>query len=363
MVMPLPSALASPSIQLSHGEVALPPVDVGACTTCSALPAACAQQNVCTLASDSLVFPRHPSIHTVEKLAALFPNNFRRRVVTVAVAPPCSPSALPPRALSIGCVLSGGQAPGGHNVIAGLYDYVKRTSPDGTLYGFLDGPRGLFTGKFVKVDDAMMNEYRNMGGFDMIGSGRDKIETPEQFAGCVAVAKQLNLDGVIVIGGDDSNTNAAVLAEHFAAIGSPTVVIGCPKTIDGDLRVPGAIDISFGFDTATKIYSELIGNVCLDAAASGKYWYFIRLMGRAASNITLECALQTHPNITLLGEEVAARRQNISSIADEIVRVVVARARAGKNYGVILVPEGLIEFVPEMNALLKELNELMAHGA
>jgi pyrophosphate--fructose-6-phosphate 1-phosphotransferase len=194
------------------------------------------------------------------------------------------------------------------------------------------------------------------------GSGRDKIESPEQFQGCLTVANKLGLDGVIIIGGDDSNTNAAVLAEWFAAQGARTRVIGCPKTIDGDLRVPGAIDISFGFDTACKIYSELIGNVCLDAAASGKYWYFIRLMGRAASNITLECALQTHPNVTLLGEEVAARKQNLASITEEIVHTVVERAAAGKNYGVILVPEGLIEFVPEINALLKELNELLAHG-
>lgn len=264
--------------------------------------------------------------------------------------------------LRIGCVLSGGQAPGGHNVISGLYDYVKSVNKDGELIGFLDGPKGLFTGKYVTIDDTHMNKYRNMGGFDIIGSGRDKIETPEQFAGSKAVAEKLNLDGLIIIGGDDSNTNAAVLAEYFAANDCKTRVVGGPKTIDGDLKIPGLIDISFGFDTACKTYSELIGNVCLDALSSGKYYHFIRLMGRAASNITLECALQTHPNITLLGEEVAARKQNLSSITEEIVHVIVERAAAGKNYGVILVPEGLIEFVPEINTLLKEINELLANG-
>ena len=202
------------------------------------------------------------------------------------------------------------------------------------------------------------------GGFDIIGSGRDKIETPEQFAASRAHVESLRLDGLVVIGGDDSNTNAALLAEYFAAHGVACRVVGCPKTIDGDLKVPEAgLDISFGFDTACKTYSELIGNICLDTLSSGKYYNFVRLMGRAASNITLECALQTHPTLTLLGEEVAARKQNLASITEELVAVIVARAAAGKNYGVILVPEGLIEFVPEVSVLLKELNELLATGA
>ena len=263
-----------------------------------------------------------------------------------------APAGAAARPLRIGCVLSGGQAPGGHNVISGLFDACKAAHAESVLFGFLDGPRGLFTGKFVEITPQLMAGYRNMGGFDIIGSGRDKIETPEQFSGARAVAQRLSLDGVVVIGGDDSNTNAALLAEDFAREGLATRVIGCPKTIDGDLKIPGHMDISFGFDTACKIYSELIGNVCLDALSSGKYYHLIRLMGRAASNITLECALQTQPNVTLLGEEVAARKQNLSSLTDEIVKVIVERAAAGKNYGVILVPEGLIEFVPEMNALL-----------
>ena len=254
------------------------------------------------------------------------------------------------------------EAPGGHNVISGLFDGIKAHHADSVLFGFLDGPRGLFTGKFIEITRELMDGYRNMGGFDIIGSGRDKIETPEQFAGAKDVAQRLRLDGVVVIGGDDSNTNAAVLAEFFEAHSMHTRVIGCPKTIDGDLKIPGHMDISFGFDTACKTYAELIGNVCLDALSSGKYYHFIRLMGRAASNITLECALQTQPNVTLIGEEVAANKQNLSSITEEIVQVIVARAAAGKNYGVILVPEGLIEFVPEMNVLLHEVNELLAGG-
>ncbi len=305
--------------------------------------------------------PSPPSPHSLaDKLATLFPKTFGRPLVKLV---PCAESEAPEkRALKIGCVLSGGQAPGGHNVIAGLYDYVKAQHKDSQLIGFRDGPKGLFTGKYVVLDDEKMDQYRNMGGFDIIGSGRDKIETPEQFAGSMEVAERLGLDGVIIIGGDDSNTNAAVLAEYFQAHGSKTKVVGGPKTIDGDLKIPGHIDISFGFDTACKTYSELIGNICLDALSSGKYYHIIRLMGRAASNITLECALQTHPNVTLLGEEVAARRQNLSSITDEIVHVILDRAAAGKNYGVILVPEGLIEFVPEINALLKEINEILAGG-
>ena len=328
-------------------------------------------------------------------LKALFPQTFGLPTASFSAAP--AGAAAASRPLRIGCVLSGGQAPGGHNVISGLFDCCRAAHADSVLFGFLDGPRGLFAGKFVEITPQLMAGYRNMGGFDIIGSGRDKIETPEQFAGARAVAQKLQLDGVIIIGGDDSNTNAALLAENFLAEGLATKVIGCPKTIDGDLKIPGFMDISFGFDTACKIYSELIGNVCLDALSSGKYyreslspksqrpWWvahplcspafspsprslprrradFIRLMGRAASNITLECALQTQPNVTLLGEEVAALKKNLSTVTEEIVHVITSRAAAGKNYGVILVPEGLIEFVPEMNVLLHEINELLAGG-
>jgi len=294
------------------------------------------------------------------RLAELFPKTFG--LPTTHLAPAAGSSLASPTPLRIGCVLSGGQAPGGHNVISGLFDSLKAIHPESVLFGFLDGPRGLFTGAFVEITPALMDGYRNLGGFDIIGSGRDKIETPEQFAGAKEVAARLALDGVVVIGGDDSNTNAAVLAEVFEAAGMHTRVIGCPKTIDGDLKIRGQMDISFGFDTACKTYAELIGNVCLDALSSGKYYHFIRLMGRAASNITLECALQTQPNVTLLGEEVAARNQNLSSITEEIVHTILEREKQGKNYGVILVPEGLIEFVPEMNHLLHEINELLAGG-
>lgn len=302
-----------------------------------------------------------PPFANAEKLATLFPKTFGRPSVHVKAAG-AGDAAASKAPLKIGAVLSGGQAPGGHNVIAGLFDYVKRVHPDGVLYGFLDGPKGLFSGKYRVIDAEYMANYRSLGGFDIIGSGRDKIETPEQFAGSKAVCERLGLDGVVVIGGDDSNTNAAVLAEYFAANGCATRVIGGPKTIDGDLKIPGHVDISFGFDTACKTYAEEIGNLCLDALSAGKYYFFVRLMGRAASNITLECALQTHPNITLLGEEVAARKQNLASITEEIVHVITERATSGKNYGVILVPEGLIEFVPEMNSLLGEINELLAAG-
>jgi diphosphate--fructose-6-phosphate 1-phosphotransferase len=305
--------------------------------------------------------PADPRGRRADRLQALFPNTYGRPLINItSAAAPAAGAA--PEPLRVGILLSGGQAPGGHNVLTGLFDYIKRAHPDSVLYGFLDGPAGLFKGKYTVLDAAYMARYRNAGGFDAIGSGRDKIETEEQFAASRAVAERLGLHGIVIAGGDDSNTNAALVAEYFAAVGCATRVVGAPKTIDGDLTVPGYVDVSFGFDTACKTYAEQVGNICIDASASGKYYHMIRLMGRAASNITLECGLQTHPNVTLLGEEVAARRQNLASVTDEIVQVIVERAAAGKHYGVILVPEGLIEFVPEINALLSEINELLAHG-
>ena len=266
------------------------------------------------------------------------------------------------RPFRVGCVLSGGQAPGGHSVIAGIYDAVKAAHRDGVVIGFLRGPHGLFTGSFVELDDARVDKYRNTGGFDIIGSGRHKITTKEQFDGAARVAAELRLDGVVIIGGDDSNTNAAVLAEDFAARGLATAVVGVPKTIDGDLRNKH-VPMSFGFDTAVRTYAEAVGNLALDALSSRKYYHVCRAMGRAASTITLELALQTQPTVTLIAEEVAARRQGLASVVEEVADVVERRAASGRDYGVILVPEGLVEAVPEMGSLLAEVNDILAGGA
>lgn len=262
--------------------------------------------------------------------------------------------------LRIAVVLSGGQAPGGHNVICGVYAYAKSISPDSEVLGFLDGPQGIYNGKYTVIDEAMMNNYYNTGGFDMICAGRHKIEKPSEFQASLEVCTELNLDGVVIIGGDDSNTNAAVLAEYFAAHGCKTRVCGAPKTIDGDLKVHPYIPISFGFDTACRSYSELIGNLGQDTLSSQKYYHFVRLMGRAASNIALECALQTRPNVCLISEEVAAKKMTLADITNEIVKVVVARARQGKHYGLVLLPEGLIEFIPEFEVLINEINDILA---
>lgn len=268
-----------------------------------------------------------------------------------------NPSDISP--LRIGVVLSGGQAPGGHNVIMGVYDYLKRHHPSSQVFGFLSGPRGIYTNSFKEVDHDLMQAYRNQGGFDMICSGRDKIETEEQYANSLKYCTALNLDGLIVIGGDDSNTNAALLAEYFLKHNSSVKVIGCPKTIDGDLKNE-YIEVSFGFDTACKTYSQLIGNVCLDAASTKKYYHFVRLMGRSASHIALECELQTRANLVLIGEEVQAKNQTLSQIVAELSDMIFKRGtELNKSYGVVLVPEGLIEFIPEVNVLIKELNELM----
>ncbi|MEJ5188341.1 MAG: diphosphate--fructose-6-phosphate 1-phosphotransferase [Breznakiellaceae bacterium] len=266
------------------------------------------------------------------------------------------------RKLTVGVILSGGQAPGGHNVIAGLYDGLKKGNKDSRLLGFLGGPSGLIENKTVEITDALIDQYRNTGGFDMIGSGRTKIETPEQFAASLETAKKLGLDAVVIIGGDDSNTNAALLAEYFVDQKAPIQVIGCPKTIDGDLKNEH-IETSFGFDTATKTYSELIGNIERDANSAKKYWHFIKLMGRSASHIALECALQTQPNVCLISEEVEAKKLSLAQIVDQICDSIVKRAANKENFGVVLIPEGLVEFVPEMKQLISELNDLMAHYA
>jgi pyrophosphate--fructose-6-phosphate 1-phosphotransferase len=261
--------------------------------------------------------------------------------------------------LKVAVVLSGGQAPGGHNVIAGLFDGLKKGNPASKLYGFLGGPSGLINNKAAELTREIIDEYRNTGGFDIIGSGRTKIETPEQFASSLETAKNLDLNALVIIGGDDSNTNAALLAEYFAEKKTPIQVIGCPKTIDGDLKNE-YIEASFGFDTACKTYCELIGNIERDAKSAKKYWHFIRLMGRSASHIALECALQTQPNICLISEEVEDKKMSLDQVVEYICASVIKRADNKENFGVILVPEGLIEFIPEIKRLIEELNDAIA---
>jgi pyrophosphate--fructose-6-phosphate 1-phosphotransferase len=263
------------------------------------------------------------------------------------------------RKLTVGVILSGGQAPGGHNVIAGLYDGLKQGSPESRLIGILGGPGGLINNKSVEITGAMVDAHRNTGGFDMIGSGRAKIETLEQFSSSLETANKLGLDAVVIIGGDDSNTNAALLAEYFISRGSNIQVIGCPKTIDGDLK-NDYIEVSFGFDTAVKTYSELIGNIERDANSAKKYWHFIKLMGRSASHIALECALQTQPNICFISEEVEAKKLSLGQVVDQICDAVIKRSENGENFGVALIPEGMVEFIPEMKTLIEELNDIMA---
>jgi diphosphate-dependent phosphofructokinase len=265
------------------------------------------------------------------------------------------------RELKVGVILSGGQAPGGHNVIAGLYDGLKAGNANSVLYGLLDGPSGLINNKTEILTGEKIDKYRNTGGFDIIGSGRTKIETPQQFAASLETAKKLGLNAVVIIGGDDSNTNAALLAEYFLMNGSDIQVIGCPKTIDGDLKNE-YIETSFGFDTACKTYSELIGNLMRDANSSKKYWHFIKLMGRAASHIALECALQTQPNICLISEEIEKHHMSLEMVVNSICTSVVKRAENGNNYGIVLIPEGLVEFIPEIKGLINELNDTIAHN-
>ena len=263
------------------------------------------------------------------------------------------------RRINVGVILSGGQAPGGHNVIAGLFDGIKSGNPESKLYGFLGGPSGILEDRAIEFTSDYVDRYRNTGGFDIIGSGRTKLESEEQFSRALEVCRARQISAVVIIGGDDSNTNAALLAEYFRKNQGEIQVIGVPKTIDGDLKNEH-IEISFGFDTATKTYSELIGNIMRDANSAKKYWHFIKLMGRSASHIALECALATHPNICIISEEVEAKRQTLSAIVEDVVNTVRRRSENGENFGVVLIPEGLIEFIPEMKALIGELNRLMA---
>nr|Q41141.1 RecName: Full=Pyrophosphate--fructose 6-phosphate 1-phosphotransferase subunit beta; Short=PFP; AltName: Full=6-phosphofructokinase, pyrophosphate dependent; AltName: Full=PPi-PFK; AltName: Full=Pyrophosphate-dependent 6-phosphofructose-1-kinase [Ricinus communis]CAA83683.1 pyrophosphate-dependent phosphofructokinase beta subunit [Ricinus communis] len=293
-----------------------------------------------------------------DEIAKLFPNLFGQP--SAMLVPDVADSLDSNQQLKIGLVLSGGQAPGGHNVISGIFDYLQDRAKGSILYGFRGGPAGIMKCNYVQLTADYIHPYRNQGGFDMICSGRDKIETPEQFKQAEETAGKLDLNGLVVIGGDDSNTNACLLAENFRSKNLKTRVIGCPKTIDGDLKCK-EVPTSFGFDTACKIYSEMIGNVMIDARSTGKYYHFVRLMGRAASHITLECALQTHPNITIIGEEVAAKKLALKDVTDYIVDVICKRADLGYNYGVILIPEGLIDFIPEVQNLIAELNEILAH--
>lgn len=265
-------------------------------------------------------------------------------------------------ALTVGVILSGGQAPGGHNVIAGLYDGLKSLNPASKLYGFLKGPDGLIKGEQILLTDEIIDAYRNTGGFDMIGSGRTKLETEEHFKSAQKHCEELGIKSLVIIGGDDSNTNACLLAEYYKKNGIGINVIGCPKTIDGDLK-NDCIETSFGFDTACRVYSELIGNIGRDANSAKKYWHFIKLMGRSASHIALECALQTQPNIAIISEEVAARKMTLKDLVENIAEVVAARADRGMNFGVVLIPEGLIEFIPEMKTLIASLNDLLAQEA
>ena len=290
-----------------------------------------------------------------EKIKALFPNTYGKKEITFTKGQNTSA----PKKQVVGVILSGGQAPGGHNVVCGLYDALKATNSENVLYGFKGGPSGLLEDSYIVFDDEYIDQFRNTGGFDIIGSGRTKLETPEQFAVVAEVAKKHGLTAVVIIGGDDSNTNAAVLAEYFAAHETGVQVIGCPKTIDGDLKNED-IECSFGFDTATKTYSELIGNIERDCNSAKKYWHFIKVMGRSASHVALECALETQPNICLISEEVAEKKMSLSQIADYIADAVEKRAAKGMNFGVAIIPEGVVEFVPEFSALIQEINELLA---
>jgi pyrophosphate--fructose-6-phosphate 1-phosphotransferase len=287
----------------------------------------------------------------------LFPNTYGMPLITFEAA--AEKTAVP--AINVGVILSGGQAPGGHNVISGIFDGIKALNPESKLYGFLGGPSGLVDHQYVELTADIIDEYRNTGGFDIIGSGRTKLEETEQFDKGAEICKELGINAIVIIGGDDSNTNACVLAEYYAQKKTGIQVIGCPKTIDGDLKNE-MIETSFGFDTACKVYSELIGNIQRDANSAKKYYHFIRLMGRSASHIALECALQSQPNVCIISEEVEAKNQTLHDIVDHIVKVIVDRASQGLNFGTILIPEGLIEFIPAMKKLIAELNDLLAHN-
>ena len=295
------------------------------------------------------------SVADQEKIKALFPNTYGKNEITFQKGENTSEA----KKLVVGVILSGGQAPGGHNVVCGLYDALKALSAENVLIGFKGGPSGLLENDFIVFEDDYINQYRNTGGFDIIGSGRTKLETEAQFAVVVENCKQHGVNALVIIGGDDSNTNAAVLAEYCAAHKTGIQVIGCPKTIDGDLKNED-IECSFGFDTATKTYSEIIGNIERDANSAKKYWHFVKVMGRSASHVALECALETQPNICLIGEEVAAKKMSLAQVADQIADSVASRAAKGWNFGVAIIPEGIVEFVPEFSVLIAEINELLA---
>ena len=295
------------------------------------------------------------SVADQAKIKALFPNTYGKKEITFEKGKNTSTS----KKQVVGVILSGGQAPGGHNVVCGLYDALKAANKENVLYGFKGGPSGLIEDNYLVFDDEYINQFRNTGGFDIIGSGRTKLETEAQFEVATEVCKKHGITAIVIIGGDDSNTNAAVLAEYFAAHNTGVSVIGCPKTIDGDLKNED-IECSFGFDTATKTYSELIGNIERDCNSAKKYWHFIKVMGRSASHVALECALETQPNICLISEEVAAKKMSLSEIANQIADSVCARAAKGMNFGVAIIPEGVVEFVPEFSKLIAEINELLA---
>jgi len=296
------------------------------------------------------------SVANQEEVKSLFPNTYGMPIIKFVETD--EKVNLP--AINVGVILSGGQAPGGHNVIAGIFDGIKSQNKDSKLYGFLMGPGGLVDHKYEELTSEIIDEYRNTGGFDIIGSGRTKLESTEQFDKGLEILKKLDIKALVIIGGDDSNTNACVLAEYYKSINAGVQVIGCPKTIDGDLKNE-MIETSFGFDTACKVYSEVIGNIQRDCNSARKYWHFIKLMGRSASHIALECALQTQPNYCLISEEVEAKAQSLDSIVNDIATVVANRAAKGNNFGTVLIPEGLIEFIPAMKALISELNDFLAH--
>ena len=292
-----------------------------------------------------------------EEIEKLFPNTYGRPIIKFV--PSDESQDLP--ATNVGVILSGGQAPGGHNVIAGIFDGIKRINEESKLFGFILGPGGLINHEYKELTADIIDEYRNTGGFDIIGSGRTKLETTEQFDKGLEILKKLDIKALVIIGGDDSNTNACVLAEYYKSINAGVQVIGCPKTIDGDLKNE-LIETSFGFDTACKVYSEVIGNIQRDCNSARKYWHFIKLMGRSASHIALECALQTQPNICIISEEVEAKNQSLDDIVTDIAKTVAARSANGDDFGTVLIPEGLIEFIPAMKGLIAELNDFLAHN-
>ncbi len=294
------------------------------------------------------------SVGDQEEIKKLFPNTYGMPIVEFEPATEANT-----KKMNVGIILSGGQAPGGHNVITGLFDQIKKLNPENRLYGFILGPGGLVDHNYMELTKDIIDEYRNTGGFDMIGSGRTKLEKVDQFEKGLEIIRELDIKAIVIIGGDDSNTNACVLAEYYAAKNYGVQVIGCPKTIDGDLK-NDQIETSFGFDTACKTYSELIGNIERDCNSARKYWHFIKVMGRSASHIALECALQTQPNICLVSEEVEAKEQSLDDIVTYIANAVATRAAEGNNFGTIIIPEGLIEFIPAIKKLIAQLNDVLA---